>query len=322
MKKYGMVILLVALGMLIVYLILGDFLKSNLKNPTGNPYAFQVEAFNKIDPDMIKYKEVRRIKLLNPDPVGIDYFRGNLGIVFQKAVQLIDTTGMEIFNHETDEGNTCLSFSPEGVLYVGSGKMIRQMDQEGKFTQSWETLGENSLITALAFKENLVIAADAGLRKVHRFDHTGKLIDSFDGTGRLEGNYGFILPSPYFDIGIDPDSALWVANTGLLKIENYSNEGTLRAFWGKPSFDLDGFTGCCNPAHFIILRDGSFVTSEKGLIRIKVHKPSGEFDCVVAGPESFIDDSDPPDLTADENGRLFILDISRDMVRIFKRNNT
>jgi hypothetical protein len=321
MKKYGIVILPILLGILIAYIILDDFLKSNLKKPAGNPYAYQVDAFKKTDPDLVKYTEIRRIKLLNPEPVGIDYYQGKLGIAFQLAIQLIDTAGIEIFNQPTEAENTCLSFSPAGMLFVGSGNMIHQMDQHGKVTDSWETPGENSLITAVAFKQNQVIAADAGLRVVYRYDPEGNLLDSFDGTGRLEGKYGFILPSPYFDVAVDPEGELWVANTGLLKIENYSNEGTLRAFWGKPSFDLDGFTGCCNPAHFIILPDGSFVTSEKGLVRIKVNKPSGEFDCVVAGPEAFVEDSKPPDLAADENGKLFVLDVSRDMIRIFKQNN-
>lgn len=322
MKKYGIVILLILLGILIGYLILSDFLKSNLKKPTGNPYAYQIDALKKIDPDLVKYVEIRRINLLTVEPIGIDYFQGKLGIVYQHAVQLIDTAGIEIFNHRMEEGNTCLSFSPEGILFVGSRKRILQIDLDGNISQSWESTGENTILTAFAFKDSLVYAADAGLRVVYRYTRQGKLLDSFDGTGRLEGNYGFILPSPYFDLGVDPEGSLWVANTGLLKIENYTNEGTLRAFWGKPSFDLDGFTGCCNPAHFIILSDGSFVTSEKGLIRIKVHKPSGEFDCVVAGPETFDENSNPPDLAADEIGRIFVLDISRDRVRIFKRNKS
>ena len=320
MKKYGIVILPILLGIVIAYIILDDFLKSNLKKPAGNPYVYEVDAFKKTDPDLVKYNEIRRIKLLNDNPVGIDYHAGKLGIVYPEAVQLIDTSGNEIFNKPMEGENTCLSFSPAGSLYIGSRKMIYKLDLEGNVAQSWATEGENSYITSLAFKENLVFAADAGLRAVYRYEEGGRLLGSFDGTGRLEGNYGFILPSAYFDMGVDQEGELWVANTGLLKVENYSDDGKLRAFWGKPSFDLDGFTGCCNPAHFIILPDGSFVTSEKGLVRIKVHRPSGEFECAVAGPEAFDEDSKPPDLAADENGKLFVLDISRDMIRIFKQN--
>ncbi|MBS0000268.1 MAG: hypothetical protein KFF73_14905 [Cyclobacteriaceae bacterium] len=322
MKKYGLYILLISMGILISYLILADFLKTSVKKRQGNPYAYNIEAFKKIDPDLVKYAEIRRIRLSLPDPVGINYHQGKLGIAYKHAIQLIDTLGREVFNQETGEVNTCVSFSPEGKMFLASGREIHQLDPQGTFTQSWKVDGEDPIITALAFKNNQVLAASAGQWKVLRFDEHGTLLDSFDGTGRLEGDYGFILPSPYFDMQIDPDGELWVANTGLLTLENYAENGTLRAFWGKPSFDVDGFTGCCNPVHFAILPDGSFVTSEKGLIRIKIHLPSGEFDCLVAGPEDFEEDSEPPDLAVDENGRIFVLDITRSMIRIYKRNNT
>jgi len=322
MKKYGIYTVLIILGILIGYLILHDFLGESLKKPSVNPYAYKIDSYKKIDPALIKYSEIKRIKLSIPDPAGIDYRQGKLGIAYKNAIQLIDTAGVEVFNQLTEHNNTCISISPQGWLFLGSYNGINLFDQKGNFLQFWASEGEDPIFTSLAFKGGQVFAADAGDRIVYRYDQKGEVLDSFDGTGRLEGNYGFILPSPYFDLEVDPDGELWVANTGLLKIENYSDEGTLRAFWGKPSFDLEGFTGCCNPVHFAILPDGSFVTSEKGLVRVKIHKPSGELDCVVAGPEAFEEDTEPPDLAVDEKGRIFILDITRNMVRIFERNKT
>ena len=75
---------------------------------------------------------------------------------------------------------------------------------------------------------------------------------------------------------------MWVVNPGMHAFENYEFDGDLRAFWENTSMKIDGFSGCCNPAHFTFLPDGSFVTSEKGLVRVKVHKPSGELLGVVA----------------------------------------
>jgi len=105
-----------------------------------------------------------------------------------------------------------------------------------------------------------------------------------------------------------------------LNVENYTDEGTLRAFWGRPSFDIDGFTGCCNPAHFAIFPDGSFVTSEKGLARIKVYKASGELDCVVSVPEDFKEESEPSDIAVDASGKIYALDVVKKRIRIFERN--
>ena len=126
----------------------------------------------------------------------------------------------------------------------------------------------------------------------------------------------------YFDIIVDPDNELWIVNPGLHYIENYTDEGQIRAFWGEASFDIEGFTGCCNPAHIASLPDGSFVTSEKGLLRIKVYKPSGEFECVVASPNKFDENAAPLDITTDEKGNIYALDITKNTVRIFKRKET
>lgn len=319
MKKYGLFLLLTIIGILIGYLILADFLSDGIKRPAGNPYAYSIDSFKKTDPGLKKYDEIRRIRLTVPDPVRIKYHQGKLGIVYRHAVHLIDTSGQEYFNRHTETANTCVSFSPDGRMFLASGKDILQLDQQGNTTNSWRIGGEEPIITDIVFKNGQVYVANAGQWVVHRFDAYGNLQDSFDGTGRVEGDFGFILPSPYFDMDVDPDGELWVANTGLHAVENYTEKGTLRAFWGKPSFDLEGFTGCYNPVHFEILPDGSFVTSEKGLTRIKIHAPSGEFNCLVAGPEDFDKDSDPPDLAVDEEGRIFVLDITRSMIRIFRK---
>jgi len=318
-KKYRIYVLLVIPAILIAYLILDDFLSDGVNDRSGNPYAYPIESLIRTNPDLLKYREVHRIKLNIPDPVGIDYYKGKVGILYEHAYQLIDTMGQELFNRLTETKNSGISFSPHGELFIASGNKVIKLGPDGKPLQSWKVQGNEPFITALAFSNDVIYVADAGQRLVRRFDLQGVEQGSFDGTGRLEGNHGFVLPSHYFDMAIDQEGELWVANTGLLAIENYTEDGRLRAFWGKPSFDEQGFSGCCNPAHFIILQDGSVVTSEKGLIRIKVHAPSGEFECLVAGPEDFDKDAAPPDLAADELGRIFVLDISRSVIRIFER---
>jgi hypothetical protein len=43
---------------------------------------------------------------------------------------------------------------------------------------------------------------------------------------------------------------------------------------------------------------------------------------VVARPEICEENAVPPDLAVDETGRIFVLDITRQMIRIFERNET
>ena len=100
--------------------------------------------------------------------------------------------------------------------------------------------------------------------------------------------------------------------------------------WGKSSAGIEGFSGCHNPVNFAILPDGSFVTCEKGLPRVKIYSPEGVFESVVAGTELF--DMTEEDLISEEGteqlkvgldvavdsqGRIFVLDPVRKTARIF-----
>ena len=81
----------------------------------------------------------------------------------------------------------------------------------------------------------------------------------------------------------------------------------------------EGFCGCCNPVRFAINNDGSFVTAEKGIVRIKSYDQSGKFLSIVAGPDEFDTDCPPIDMALDPDGRIIVLDPSRNEIRIFVR---
>jgi hypothetical protein len=130
---------------------------------------------------------------------------------------------------------------------------------------------------------------------------------------------GFIIPSPFFDVAVDPDGFLWVANTGRHSLENYTLEGDFRTSWGEFSMDIEGFCGCCNPTHFAFLEDGSFVTSEKGIARIKVYNRLGNLVSVVAEPDSFAAGTVGLDLAVDSSQRILVLDPHQKMVRIYEK---
>jgi hypothetical protein len=127
-----------------------------------------------------------------------------------------------------------------------------------------------------------------------------------------------------------PDGLLRVTNPGELRIEAYTREGNFELAWGKPSFAIDGFCGCCNPVSFDIFPDGSFVTCEKGLPRVKLYNSHGEFTGVVAGPEAFpeylkaANAGTPHSLGSgiyaaiDPQGRVLVLDVVGGEVRIMK----
>ena len=79
----------------------------------------------------------------------------------------------------------------------------------------------------------------------------------------------------------------------------------------------DGFSVCFNPSHIAMLPDGSFVTSEKGIVRVKKHNPAGEFVCLVACPDQFAEGTEGLDLAVDSAQRILVLDPKAPAVRIF-----
>ncbi|MHC4574448.1 MAG: NHL repeat-containing protein [Planctomycetota bacterium] len=123
-----------------------------------------------------------------------------------------------------------------------------------------------------------------------------------------------------------------MVNPGRLRIEAYTFDGDLEFWWGEFSSGIEGFTGCCNPVNFAILADGSFVTCEKGLVRVKVYGPDGTFVGVVAGPEQLVEGGTARtcyfpaqcqaggfDVAVDSTGRVLVLDTMKNVVRIFSR---
>ena len=115
-----------------------------------------------------------------------------------------------------------------------------------------------------------------------------------------------------------------------MRIETYTPDGTLWSFWGESSATIEGFFGCCNPAHIAVLPDGRIVTAEKGLLRVKVFAPDGTFDGVVAGPSQLDSHGQVEgqeladheftavDLAADSRGRVLVLDRNAGRVRVFE----
>jgi hypothetical protein len=68
-----------------------------------------------------------------------------------------------------------------------------------------------------------------------------------------------------------------------------------------------------------VMSDGKFVTSEKGIERVKLYGPDGAFECVVAPPSAFDAGTIGLDLAVDRGGRVFVLDPARKQVRVFAR---
>ena len=127
------------------------------------------------------------------------------------------------------------------------------------------------------------------------------------------------------------DGLLRITNPGEHKIEAWTADGDRELSWGRASYAVEGFCGCCNPVSFALLPDGSHVTCEKGLPRVKTYDEHGEFTGLVAGPEAFPEyvaaaQAGTPQAAGaglyaavDAEGRVVVLDAIGGTVRIYQR---
>ncbi|MBN2412130.1 NHL repeat-containing protein [candidate division KSB1 bacterium] len=287
-----------------------------------NPYEYNIEAFLDIPANLIHYSEIKKINtgLKNNYGIAVDSLK-QLYVTGDSSVIIFDAEGAVHSSFSLPASANCIAVDKKFTIYLGILNHVEVYDFTGKRTAGWEPLEENSYITSIAASPENVYVADAGKQIVLRYDKSGTLLNRIGDKDEARDIPGFIVPSPYFDVAIDPDGFIWVVNPGRQSLENYNPNGDLRSFWGTASMRLEGFSGCCNPSHIALLPDGSFVTSEKGLERVKVHNRIGEFVSVVAPPKLFTRGTVGLDLAADADGLIYVLDPKAGCVRIFQKTN-
>jgi hypothetical protein len=300
---------------------------------SGLPDAFDynLEQYQKTDPAMIHY--VQKIQV----PVGLREPRAiavgpqdHIFIAGDKAIRAFDRDGKPLKNIVLDQEPYCLAVANAGRIYVGMRDHVEVLSAAGKHQAVWTRPGKRTVLTSIAATEEDVFVADAGGLVVWHYDPNGKLLGQIGKRDPSRGIPGFIVPSPYFDVAIAPDGLLRVVNPGAHQIEAFTFDGHLELSWGKRGMGVEAFCGCCNPSNIAILADGRVVTAEKGIPRVKVYRESGEFECVVVGPETLapnrsatVETRDelrlhPVDLAVDSRARILVLDPTAGLIRVFE----
>ncbi len=320
MKNKGILFFLLILAVVIVAVIVGEYVSDRPNRSKPNPFAYDIDEFKTVDPELIHYRESKNFRVGFEEPAAITIFDDKIYVAGDNRLKIIDLSGT-LLNDLSLPGKPQTVEVFDQTIYVAINNQILVYDEGGNLLNSWGPFGENSLITAIAATENDVFVADAGRRKVIRYSVKGEILTEFDGKAEEGVLHGFIIPSPCFDLDINDVGELWVVNPGLHALENYTYDGNLRSHWKNTGMRPEGFSGCCNPTYFTFLDDGRFVTSEKGLVRIKTYKRSGEFEGVVAAPTKFVDEGRAPDVAADSQNNIYALDFDKKVIRVFAPNN-
>ncbi|MFC2141118.1 hypothetical protein ACFLQP_02355, partial [Acidobacteriota bacterium] len=263
-------------------------ISENSKKEVENPFEYNIEKFKKSEKNLIHYTEVQQINLnlesLYAIAVGPE---DKIYVSGVDSIVILNRDGSTHSSIKTSWPAFCLSLDKNGDLYAGMIDHIEVYDKKGVKRVQWESLGENAIITSIAISKESVFAADAGNHIVWKYNKSGDKLRRIGEKNKAKDIPGFVIPSPYFDVALDPDGFLWVVNPGRHSLENYTKEGNIRTSWGEYSMKVEGFCGCCNPTHIAILDDGSFVTSEKGIARVKIYNRLGNFVSIVAAPDQF-----------------------------------
>ena len=287
-----------------------------------NPYEYDLDPFRDVPEELALYEETGRIDtgMKRPRQVDVDS-KGLIYVAGDGGVRVFDGDGALVRGFKTGSAAHCIAVAADGTLYVGLENHVEVYSSDGKRQAQWMSLGENAFLTDVAVGKGEVFVADFDSKLVWRFDTTGKLLGHIGERDVEKGFPGFHLPSPYFSLALAPDGSLWVVNPGKLRVEKHTKEGVFQESWGEPDMRIKGFCGCCNPTDVEILADGSFVTSEKGLPRVKVYDAKGTLKAVVAGPKQFAEGTVGLDLAVDAAGRILVLDPRAKAVRFFSKKN-
>jgi hypothetical protein len=317
MKQKIIIISAVVLLLALVAFMVKDFFFAKPDNT--NPYQFELSNVRSGDTSMVAYSETGQIKTTLDEIHGIaSDASGRIYISGKNGIEIFDAQGKADKKFQIAGIAQCIAVSENGDIILGIQDHIETWNYSGKQLLKWKSCGSDAVITSIALSGENVFVADAGQKVVYRFDQKGNLINKIGLKDPATGVPGFIIPSPYFDLGISKDGNLWVVNPGRHSFEKYTFDGELLTSWGKASMAMEGFCGCCNPSNFAILQDSMFVTSEKAIERVKIYNPDGSFRCIVATPDQFEEGTKGLDLAIDKQNRILVLDPVKMLVRIFE----
>jgi hypothetical protein len=291
----------------------------------GKEFTYDVSALRKTDPQLLRCDPVAEFHVSFKEPgcvaAGPDQ---SLLVAGGSSLSVLTLSGEVKTTMNLPGEVRAVCAGPDRAIYAALSDRVCVLDAAGRPVATWKLSGKTPILTSIVAGEQDVFVGDAANRVVLRLNHEGVVVNSIGKKDIARGIPGLVLPSAFLDLVLGQDGMLWVTNTGRHLVEAYTFSGDLEYSWGESSNAIHGFCGCCNPVHLAQLPDGRFITSEKGLPRIKLYSNRGEFEGVVAGPETFSRYWENPqakpvglDVAVDGQGRIVVADPLVGVIRIF-----
>jgi hypothetical protein len=284
----------------------------------GDQSEEDLARLSRVDPSLIRFHQTGRMDVgAGARAMTVD----KVGNVIVAGTSVAHTIGASATHEIRFAGAAnCVAAADDGRLYIGFRDHVEVFAAGGQKQANWPALPSGAYLTGIAISGDSVYLADSGRRVVVRTDRSGRILNEIGRADASRGIPGLLLPSPHLGVAVADDGTIWVNNAGRYQLENYTPDGNLERFWGAFGTDVEGFIGCCNPTDFALLKDGSFITAEKGIARVKHYLADGRFDSVVAAPASFGQNMTGLEIVVDLQGRVLVLERGTSIVHIFAAN--
>ncbi|WP_372772456.1 hypothetical protein [Mangrovibacterium sp.] len=317
MKNRKLINIFLVVAAIAISAIIGrDFINNRKGKSVKNPYELNLGEYAKVDSSEILYQETKAIQLKADECHALAISHDTLFVAVDSSLVFVATSGQILKVLPLPAVATAIAIDQS--IWLAFNNRVMEFSKNGDQKQAWPEMGPRSVLTSLAVDDNFVFVADAGNRLILQFARDGKLINKLGERDEQKGIDGFTIPSPHFDLDLSEDGFLWAVNPGEHSLINFNADGSFRTSWSSSSANTEGFSGCCNPVHISMAAEDKFITSEKGIVRVKVYDQHGSYLGVVAAPDQFDEDSPAPDVCVDAEGRVVLLDFSRNQIRFFE----
>ena len=234
-------------------------------------------------------------------------------------VRVFEGAGRLARTWKVPEKATCLAVASDLRVGVGSSGRVDLYSDTGVHSGGFAagTRDKPADVTAIRLVRDEVLVADAAARVIRRYDLRGTergVIGDKNKTG------GFMLPNRSLDFDVDRSGVVHATDTGRHQVTSWTLDGTMVASFGKFGMTKpEDFVGCCNPVNVAVVPDGSIVTAEKMVARVKVYGKDRTLLALI-GPENF----DPMCwhiyVAVDSTGRIVTADPERRTIAVFERS--
>lgn len=240
--------------------------------------------------------------------------QGRIYVAGDSEVKVFEAAGRLARRWAVHSAPHSVGIAADGSVWVGQAGQVEVFNAAARLTRTWSDNARMGRVTAIGFFKESVLIGDSAQRCIHRFDLSGKFLNTIGKDNPLEGLH---IPNGVVDFGIDAAGVVHVANPGKHRVERYSLEGRLLGHFGKfTGSDPSGFSGCCNPTNVAVSGTDAVCVTEKAGPRAKIYSQSGSLQAILESAD-FDPNTKNMDIALDARGLIYVSDPVRSHVVVF-----